>query len=187
MFHSNTEKLTKTFFHISLDLYLDHSIIIVSLDSDIKRLASSTAFIQWPLIFTPRWNQAPPRRKKLASKASRARTGEGKELSTFFPHFPPNFPHYWEEPGPRLLSFQRKSKGTHDAGPAMYSHLSWIVRIKRFPGTFSSIPKWSWCPCRVWRRNTPALALYTIGDVSGLKMFPDLLHLKYLDSKANIR
>ena len=50
-----------------------------------------------------------------------------------------------------------------------------------------AIPKLSWCPCQVWRRNTPAQALYTIGDFSGLKMFPDLLHLKYLDSQANIR
>ena len=93
VFHSNTEKLTKTFFHTSLDLYLGHSIIIVSLDSDIKRLASSTAFIQWPLIFKPRWNQAPPRGKKLASKASRARDwGGGRAEHLFSPLSPLTFP-----------------------------------------------------------------------------------------------
>ena len=83
-FTATQNSLQKLFFHISLDLYLDHSIIIVSLDSDIKRLASSTAFIQWPLIFTPRWNQAPPRRKKLATKASRARDWGGERTEHLF-------------------------------------------------------------------------------------------------------
>ena len=123
-FTATQKSLQKLFFHISLDLYLDHSIIIVSLDSDIKRLASSTAFIHWPLILTPSWNQAPPRGKKACKKNWRARraelgTGEGEELRAFFPHFP----HQGEEPGPRLLSFQRESKGTRDAGPAMCCHL----------------------------------------------------------------
>ena len=40
-----TEKSLKELFDISLDLYLGHSIIVVLLDSNIKRLASSTAFI----------------------------------------------------------------------------------------------------------------------------------------------
>ena len=143
MFHSNTEKLTKTFFHISLDLYLGHSIIIVSLDSDIKRLASSTAFIHWPLILTPSWNQAPPRGKKACKKNWRARraelgTGEGEELRAFFPTFPTR---------------------------------------KR-----SLVPGYSHFKGKVKEHVMLARRCAVI-----LKMFPDLLHLKYLDSQANIR
>ena len=62
-FTATQKSLQKLFFHISPDLYSGHSIIIVSLNSDIKRLASSTAFIDRPLIFTPRWNQVPPKKK----------------------------------------------------------------------------------------------------------------------------
>ena len=126
-----TQKSLKKLFHISLDLYLGHSIIIVLLDSNIKRLASSTAFIPRPLIFRPSWNQAPPRGKKACKKIgeqSEPSEGLGRGKSCAFKRVP-SFPH-WSQ-ATLISKFKRESKGIRDAilrvgdvGPAMCSYLS---------------------------------------------------------------
>ena len=127
-----TQKSLKKLFHISLDLYLGHSIIIVLLDSNIKRLASSTAFIPRPLIFRPSWNQAPPRGKKACKKiGEQSEPSEGLERGKrcAFPAFPTKERSL--VPGYSHFKIQRESKGIRDAilrvgdvGPAMCSYLS---------------------------------------------------------------
>ena len=177
MFHSNTEKLKKLF-HISLDLYLGYSIIIMLLDSNIKLLASSTTFIPRPLVFRPSWNRAPPRGKKARKKIgeqSEPSEGLGRGKSCAFPTFStkerslvPSYSHF---------KIQRESKGTRDSnlrvrdvGSAMCSYLLWIVWISDFHGPSVLSPSCRGVPVSKDKKHFARwLFVNTIRDFSGLK------------------